>query len=108
MKVAIHHGDKLPAATASAQLVNAVGLHARPSVKLIAAAKAFGCRIEIALDPAGPWVDAKSPVKIMRLRARKGSVLYFRAHGHSAEEAVAALVRLVSGRFDEAADAGHA
>ncbi|HET6223443.1 MAG TPA: HPr family phosphocarrier protein [Dongiaceae bacterium] len=108
MKVAAHHDGKLPAATASAQLVNAVGLHARPSVKLIAAAKAFGCRVEVALDPAGPWVDAKSPVKIMRLRARKGAVLYIRALGHGAEEAVAALVRLVSGRFGEAADAGHA
>jgi phosphocarrier protein len=97
-----------PMATASAVLTNAVGLHARPSVKLIGAAKAFGCRIEVALDPQGPWVDAKSPVKIMRLRAPSGAMLHFRALGQGAEEAVHALAHLVSSRFDEPEVGGHA
>ena len=50
-------------ATDRAELVNAVGLHARPSVKLTQLAKTFACRIEIALSADGPWVDAKSPVE---------------------------------------------
>lgn len=95
-------------AIASARLTNAVGLHARPSVKLTQAAKAFACSVEVALDPSGPWVDAKSPVKIMRFRAPKGAVLYFRALGDDAAEAVATLAAMVSGRFDEAGDTTHA
>ena len=47
--------------TASAVLVNAVGLHARPSVKLTQCAKGFAAKIELALAPDGPWTDAKSP-----------------------------------------------
>ncbi len=53
----------------SALLTNAVGLHARPSVRLTQVAKRFSARIEFALDPAGPWADAKSPVRGMRAKA---------------------------------------
>ena len=45
--------------TASAVLVNAVGLHARPSVKLTQCAKGFAAKIEFALAPDGPWTDAE-------------------------------------------------
>ena len=45
--------------TASALLVNDVGLHARPSVKLTQTAKRFASELEIALAANGPWVDAK-------------------------------------------------
>ena len=51
-----------------AELVNAVGLHPRPSVKLAQLAKTFDCRVEIALSADGPWIDAKSPVKVMRVK----------------------------------------
>ena len=64
--------------TASALLVNEVGLHARPSVKLTQTAKRFAATLEVALAAAGPWVDAKSPVKIMRVKAPKGATLHFR------------------------------
>jgi len=62
-------------ATDRAELINAVGLHARPSVKLTQLAKTFDCRVEIALSADGPWVDAKSPVKVMRVKAPRGAVL---------------------------------
>jgi phosphocarrier protein len=90
-----------PAVTANALLTNEVGLHARPSVKLTQLAKSFGASIELALDPAGPWVDAKSPVKIMRVKAPKGTLLHFRASGVDAQSAIEALVGLVERRFDE-------
>ena len=64
--------------TASAVLVNAVGLHARPSVKLTQCAKGFAAKIEFALAPDGPWTDAKSPVKVMRVKAPQGATLHFR------------------------------
>jgi phosphocarrier protein HPr len=87
--------------TASALLTNAVGLHARPSVKLTQLAKSFASSIEVSLAPDGPWVDAKSPVKIMRVKAPKGTMLHVRASGADAGKAVAALVGLIERRFDE-------
>jgi phosphocarrier protein HPr len=87
--------------TASARLTNAVGLHARPSVKLTQLAKSFASDLEVALAADGPWVDAKSPVKIMRVKASKGTILHFRARGSDAAAAVASVVALVERRFDE-------
>ncbi|HEY0526034.1 MAG TPA: HPr family phosphocarrier protein [Stellaceae bacterium] len=95
-----------PPVTASAPLTNEVGLHARPSVKLTQLAKSFAATVEIALEPAGPWVDAKSPVKIMRVKAPKGAVLHFRAWGADAAAAIGALADLVARRFDEDASEG--
>jgi phosphocarrier protein HPr len=91
--------------TASALLTNAVGLHARPSVKLTQLAKSFASHVEVALAPEGPWVDAKSPVRIMRVKASKGTTLHFRARGADAGAAVSSLVALVKRRFDEDEDA---
>jgi phosphocarrier protein len=88
-------------------ITHEVGLHARPSVKLTKLAKAFAARIELSIDAAGPWVDAKSIVKVMATRAPKGAMMMLRAEGHDASEAVAALVALVERDFDEG-DAAHA
>ena len=87
-----------------AELINAVGLHARPSVKLTQLAKTFDCRVEIALSADGPWVDAKSPVKVMRVKAPRGAVLHVRASGAGSRAAVATLVGLVRDGFGEALD----
>ncbi|CCD93015.1 sugar transport PTS system phosphocarrier protein HPr (Histidine-containing protein) (Protein H) [Bradyrhizobium sp. ORS 375] len=86
---------------AHALLTNEVGLHARPSVKLTQLAKRFESTVEIAIAADGPWTDAKSPVKIMRVKAAKGETLFMRANGPDAEEAVRALVELVNRKFDE-------
>lgn len=91
--------------TASARLTNAVGLHARPSVKLTQLAKSFTAQVEVSLAAEGPWVDAKSPVRIMRVKAPMGSLLHFRAQGPDSAAAIAALVSLVKHRFDEDEDA---
>ena len=87
--------------TASAVLVNAVGLHARPSVKLTQCAKGFAAKIEFALAPDGPWTDAKSPVKVMRVKAPKGAILHFRTEGSDEKAALQAMVGLVAARFGE-------
>lgn len=78
-----------------------VGLHARPSVKLTKLAKAFAARVELAISELGPWVDAKSIVKVMATKAPKGATLLLRAQGDDAADAVAALVALVERDFDE-------
>ena len=94
-----------------AELVNAVGLHARPSVRLTQLAKTFECRVEIALSADGPWVDAKSPVKVMRVKAPRGAVLHVRTSGLGAGAAADALMALIRGGFGDQivlpADLGH-
>ncbi len=85
-----------------------VGLHARPSVKLTKLAKGFAASIEVAGDAGGPWIDAKSIVKVMSLKLRQHSTLHVRASGADASGAVAALVDLVRRDFEEAvADAAR-
>src|SRR3954463_2611304 len=88
--------------TAEVLLANKVGLRARRSVKLTQLAKGFASSVELALDPSGPWTDAKSPVKVMRVKAPQGATLYFRISGPDADWALAAMVGLVERRFDEA------
>jgi len=82
-------------------LRHSVGLHARPSVKLTKLAKGFESRIDLGLSADGPWVDAKSIVKVMATKAPKDSVIYFRAEGADADAAVQALVTLVEGDFQD-------
>jgi phosphocarrier protein HPr len=88
-----------PHAEGSALMTHDVGLHARPSVKLTKLAKGFVSRIEFAVERSGPWIDAKSIVKVMATKAPKNTMLYFRAHGVDAEAAVEALVGLVERDF---------
>ena len=85
----------------SVLLTHAVGLHARPSVKLTKLAKTFPAHVELALSADGPWIDAKSIVKVMAAKAPKGTVLHLKASGPSAGEALSALVALVERDFDE-------
>jgi phosphocarrier protein HPr len=94
--------ESLVPLTASAVLVNPVGLHARPSVKLTQRAKGFVATIEIALAADGPWTDAKSPVKVMRVKAPQGATLHFRITGADGEAALAAMLALVRDGFGEA------
>lgn len=89
------------AAAGAIVIAHEVGLHARPSVKLTKLAKTFSSKIEMGLGGDGPWIDAKSVVKVMAFKAAKGSTLHFRAQGGDADQAVAALVDLVRRDFDE-------
>lgn len=89
------------ASTGSILIAHEVGLHARPSVKLTKLAKTFSSKIDLGLSAEGPWIDAKSVVKVMAFKAAKGATLHFRAEGTDAELAVAALVDLVRRDFDE-------
>lgn len=83
-------------------ITHRVGLHARPSVKFTKLAKSFDCKIEIAANGSEKWIDAKSIVKVMGLKAPEGTSLQIRASGESSEDAVFALRGLVERNFDEA------
>ncbi|MDY0873235.1 HPr family phosphocarrier protein [Dongia rigui] len=96
------------AITAAIEITNPTGLHARPAVKMTKLAKSFAAKVQLAFDAAGPWIDAKSVVKVMALKAPKGAVLHFVADGADAAGAVAALVDLVKRDFDENHEDGAA
>jgi phosphocarrier protein len=88
-------------AQGSILMTHEVGLHARPSVKLTKLAKGFRARIELGMTEDGPWIDAKSIVKVMGTKAPQGTVLHFRAEGEDADQAVRALTELVACDFEE-------
>lgn len=90
-------------ATGSVLIQHEVGLHARPSVKLTQLAKTFRSKIEFGVSPEGPWVDAKSIVKVMGSKTPKGALLHFQAQGEDAQAAVQALIDLIERDFEPAA-----
>ena len=93
-------------ANGSVVITHDVGLHARPSVKLTKLAKGFASTLEISGTAEGPWIDAKSIVKVMAMKAKQHSTLFVRAAGADAQAAVDAVISLVHRDFDEAGD-GH-
>ena len=93
-------------ANGSVVITHDVGLHARPSVKLTKLAKGFASTLEIAGAEQGPWIDAKSIVKVMAMKAKQDSTLFVRASGADARAAVDAVISLVRSNFDETGD-GH-
>ncbi len=88
-------------ATGSVRLRHEAGLHARPAVKLTKLAKKFSSRISVAMSAEGPWIDAKSIVKVMGAKTPRDTMLHFRAEGDDAEAAVVALIALVERDFPD-------
>ena len=87
-------------ATGATPILDPIGLHARPAVKLTKLAKRFASDIEIRAESGADWVNAKSPNKVMKMKAAHGETLHIKAVGTDAEDAVAALVALVERDFD--------
>jgi phosphocarrier protein len=85
----------------SVRLVHAVGMHARPAVKLTKLAKRFQSQIAVRVAGAAQWIDAKSVAKVMAMRAACDSIIEVEACGADAGAAVAALVALVADDFPE-------
>ena len=81
------------------KLVHAVGMHARPAVKLTKLAKRFRSRITVRVVGAADWIDAKSVAKVMSMRAPCDSIIEFMATGADAGAAVGALTALVANDF---------
>lgn len=77
-----------------ATVVPEAGLHARPASLFVKTAKQFSSSITVVKD--GQEANAKSPMKLMTLGAKKGDGILIRAEGEDEEEAVDALVKLIS------------
>ncbi|HET9603261.1 MAG TPA: HPr family phosphocarrier protein [Gemmatimonadales bacterium] len=82
-----------------AQIVNQLGLHARPAAQLVRAAASFAC--DIRLEKDGMEVNGKSIMGVMMLAAECGSMVRVRADGPDEAEAVAALCALIAEGFGE-------
>ena len=80
-------------------IVNKLGLHARAAAKLTHLAGSYQC--EIWISRSGRRVNAKSIMGVMMLAAGQGSSVKLEAEGADAEQAIAALTKLIADRFGE-------
>jgi len=82
------------------EIVNKLGLHARASAKLTQLAGSFKC--EVWMEKGPRRINAKSIMGVMMLAAGKGATVVVDCEGEQADEALAALVKLIADRFGEA------
>ncbi len=79
-----------------------LGLHARPAGRFVALAGQF--RSEVFVARGEDWVNGKSVLSLLSLAAARGTRVIVRAEGEDAEEAVAALGRLLESPYEASAD----
>ena len=87
--------------TASVQVPNRLGLHARAAAKLVHLANRYESHIEVTKD--GQTADAKSIMGVLLLCGHQGCELTLSARGADAQAAVDALRSLVAAGFGEEA-----
>jgi len=80
-------------------IINKLGLHARAASKLVTTASSFSSDIRIGRE--SQMADAKSIMAVMMLAASKGTELCLEIDGKDQEQASAAIIDLITRRFDE-------
>lgn len=70
------------------------GLHARPAAEFVKLAKQYDSEITVSKEDRE--ANAKSSLNVMTLGAKKGETISIRAEGGDEEEALDALVELIS------------
>lgn len=78
---------------------NKLGLHARASAKLTKLAGDFPCEVWVSKD--GRRVNGKSIMGVMMLAAGIGSTIMLETDGQQEQEAMDALLALITGKFGE-------
>ena len=86
-------------ASATANICNTRGLHARASAKFVKLASTFDAEVHVTRD--GVTVNALSIMGLLMLGAGNGCIIDISAEGAEAEAAVAGLADLVARKFDE-------
>jgi phosphocarrier protein len=81
------------------QILNRLGLHARPAAEVVKTAAQFESDITICRDDLE--VNGKSIMGVMMLAAEHGSTITLRANGPDEEKAVTALSELIATKFRE-------
>src|SRR5947199_8003056 len=98
MSAAKRAPDKDPI-TRELEIVNKLGIHARPAAMFVKTANRFNCEIFVEKD--GEKVNGKSIMGLMMLAAGPGSKLTVHAEGHDASQALAEIETLMKRKFDE-------
>lgn len=81
------------------EIVNKLGLHARPSARLTQLASSFKSKVFVSRN--GRRVNAKSIMGVMMLAAARGSTIKLETEGEDEVEAMEALADLISSGFGE-------
>lgn len=89
-------GDAL---TASLDIINEKGLHARASAKFVAMVEGFDAQAQVGRE--GHAVSGDSIMGLLMLAAGPGTQIEVRVWGREAAELMAALTALVADRFGE-------
>ena len=81
------------------QVMNKLGLHARPAAEIVKCAARYRSDITIIRDDLE--VNAKSIMGVMMLAAEFGATITLRANGPDEQEAVEAVAALIASKFRE-------
>ena len=81
------------------EVTNKMGLHARPCSKFVKLAALF--KSEVWVEKDGEQVNGKSIMGLMMLAAGNGSKLLITCEGPDADDALAAIEKLMLSKFDE-------
>lgn len=85
--------------TQEIEIINRLGLHARPAAMLVQTASGFDCDIKIKKDQVE--VNAKSIMGVLMLAAEHGSILQLQCDGKDEQQAAAAIMALFTSKFNE-------
>jgi phosphocarrier protein HPr len=83
----------------SVQIVNKLGIHARPAAEIVKLAARFKSGITIIRDDME--VNGKSIMGVMMLAAECGATILIRADGADEEAAIEGLAALIAAGFGE-------
>lgn len=81
------------------KVINSLGVHARPSSKIVQTANRYKSRISLCKDNI--TADAKSILHVMMLGANYDSMVTICASGEDEKEAVGAVAALFEQKFNE-------
>jgi len=81
------------------EIVNKLGMHARPCAKFVKLASSFKGEVWVTKD--GDTINGKSIMGLMMLAAGMGSKMTITCEGPDATEEIAALEKLILSKFDE-------
>jgi len=85
--------------TATTQIINKLGMHARASAKFVSLAAHY--KSDVTLGRNGQHANGKSIMGIMMLAAGKGSQVELSVNGEDEDQALEALLALIVNRFGE-------
>jgi phosphocarrier protein HPr len=103
-KPAEHSVTDMPAVTKTITIVNRRGLHARAAAKFSKLAAQFACDVDVSRDTM--TAPGKSILDLLMLAASQGKEITIACDGADAQNALDALIDLVTRGFDERDDDG--